>query len=136
MSAPTGHDHRSVSIFAVWTNRVVALKHDPERCVAVFRRDKRENAFARRSCSIKEPKLDDDSTKSHRALVQRGVSGMPQPFNLVLHHQFPALELDYLQIVCGQVQKSFVQFVFENLVLPFKFNEMRQNCHSKPPRLG
>jgi hypothetical protein len=93
MSAPTGYDHRSILIFAVRTNRVVAL-------------------------------------------VQRGVSGMPQPFDLVLHHQLPALELDYLQIVCGQVQKSFVQFVFQNLVLAFKFNEMRQNCHSKPPRLG
>jgi hypothetical protein len=136
MSAPTGYDHRSFLILAVWTTRVVALKHDPEKRVAVFRRDKRENAFARRSCSIKELKRDDEIQPNHRALVQRGVSGMPQSFDLVLHHQLPALELDYLQIVCGQVQKSFVQFVFENLVLPFKFNEMRQNCHSKPPRLG
>jgi hypothetical protein len=69
-------------------------------------------------------------------LVQRGVGGILQPFNLVLYHQLPALELNNLQIVCGQVQKSFVQFVFENLVFAFKFNEMRQNCHSKPPRLG
>jgi hypothetical protein len=28
-----------------------------------------------------------------------------------------------------------VQFVFENLVFTFQFNEMRLNCHSKPPRL-
>jgi hypothetical protein len=29
-----------------------------------------------------------------------------------------------------------MQFVFENLVFPFQFNEMRLNCHTKPPRLG
>jgi len=29
-------------------------EHDPEKCVAVFPRDKRE-AFARRSCSNKKP---------------------------------------------------------------------------------
>jgi hypothetical protein len=28
-----------------------------------------------------------------------------------------------------------VQFVFENLVFAFQFNEMRVYCHSKPPRL-
>src|ERR1700692_1903030 len=28
-----------------------------------------------------------------------------------------------------------MQFVFKNLVFPFKFNEMRLNCHTKPPRL-
>jgi hypothetical protein len=38
------------------------LKHDPEKCAAVFRK---------RSCSIKELKRDDDSTKSHRALARR-----------------------------------------------------------------
>jgi hypothetical protein len=37
------------------------LEHDPEKCVAVFPRDKRV-AFARRSCSIKKLKRDDDST--------------------------------------------------------------------------
>jgi hypothetical protein len=39
------------------------LEHDPERCEAVFPRDKRE-AFARRSCS-------NDSKKNHPALVKR-----------------------------------------------------------------
>jgi hypothetical protein len=33
------------------------------------------------------------------------------------------------------VHESFVQFVFENLMFPFQFNEMRLNCHTKPPRL-
>jgi hypothetical protein len=37
------------------------LQHDPEKCVAVFPRDKR-NAFARRSCSIKNLERDGDST--------------------------------------------------------------------------
>src|SRR6266702_4813472 len=42
------------------------LEHDPEKCPAVFPRDKRK-AFARRSCSIKNLERDDDSTGSHRA---------------------------------------------------------------------
>jgi hypothetical protein len=33
-------------------------------------------------------------------LMQRGAGGMPQAFNLVLDHQFPALEFDNLQIIC------------------------------------
>jgi hypothetical protein len=53
------------------SRRQAKLKHDPEKCVAVFPRDKTPRqtarAFARRSCSIKELKRDDDSTKSHRA---------------------------------------------------------------------
>jgi hypothetical protein len=43
-------------------------EHDPEKWKPVFPRDKRE-AFARRSCSNKEPKRDDDSKKSHPALA-------------------------------------------------------------------
>jgi hypothetical protein len=34
--------------------------HDPEKCEAIF---------PKRSCFIKELKRDDDSTKSHRALM-------------------------------------------------------------------
>jgi hypothetical protein len=59
--------------------RYVALKgllarndrreHDPEKWVPVFPRDKRE-AFARRSCSNKKIERDDDSRKSHPALVK------------------------------------------------------------------
>ena len=44
------------------------LEHDPEKWVPVFPRDKRE-AFARRSCSNKKIERDDDSKKSHPALV-------------------------------------------------------------------
>src|SRR5450756_2398465 len=29
---------------------------------------------------------------------------------------------------------SFMQFAFKNLVFAFQFNEMRLNCHTKPPR--
>jgi hypothetical protein len=39
------------------------LGHDPEKCEAVFPRDKRE-AFARRSCSNNNLKRDDDSSSS------------------------------------------------------------------------
>src|SRR5216683_7807173 len=42
------------------------IEHDPEKCLAVFPRDKRK-AFARRSCSIKNLERDGDSTQSHRA---------------------------------------------------------------------
>jgi hypothetical protein len=55
-----------------------SLEHDPEKAcpaldagwVPVFPRDKRE-AFARRSCSNKKIERDDDSKKSHPALVPR-----------------------------------------------------------------
>src|SRR5262245_61884649 len=43
------------------------LEHDPEKCEAVFPRDKRV-AFARRSCSNNNLKRDDASSQSHRAL--------------------------------------------------------------------
>ena len=43
--------------------------HDPDGWVPVFPRDKRE-AFARRSCSNKKIERDDDSKKSHLALVE------------------------------------------------------------------
>jgi hypothetical protein len=33
-------------------------------------------------------------------LMQRGAGGIPQALNLVLDHQFPALEFDNLQIIC------------------------------------
>ena len=45
-----------------------ALKHDPEKWIPVFPRDKR-GAFARRSCSKKRIVRDDDSKKCHLALV-------------------------------------------------------------------
>ena len=47
--------------------QVRGLKHDPEKWVPVFPRDKRE-AFARRSCSNKKIERDDGSKKSHPAL--------------------------------------------------------------------
>jgi hypothetical protein len=44
------------------------LAHDPEKCAAVFPRDRRV-AFARRSCANKNLERDDGSSQSHRALV-------------------------------------------------------------------
>jgi len=58
-------------------------------------------------------------------LVDRFAGGMLQPLDLVLDHQFAALQLDNLQVVCGKVHERFVQFVFEDLVFTFKFNKMR-----------
>jgi hypothetical protein len=67
------YDHRRVSVLVF---RELLLGHDPEKhalgprpdgWVPVFPRDKRE-AFARRSCSNKKIKRDDDSKKSHPAL--------------------------------------------------------------------
>jgi hypothetical protein len=52
------------------------------------------------------------------ALVQR-FARVSQPLDLVLDHQFSAFQFDYLQIVCGKMHKSFVQFVLENLVFTF-----------------
>jgi hypothetical protein len=34
------------------------------------------------------------------------------------------------------VHESFVQFVFEKFVLPFQFNKMCLNCHSKCKRFN
>jgi hypothetical protein len=69
------------------------------------------------------------------SLVECFVSGVLQPLDLVLHHQFPALQFGYLQVVRRKVDKSFVQFVLKALVFPFQFNEMCLNGHSKPPWL-
>jgi hypothetical protein len=70
----------------------------------------------------------------YQALVQGFARGASQPLDLVLDHQFPALQFDNLQIVRGKMHKCVVQFIFENLVFPFQFNEMRLHCHTKPPR--
>jgi hypothetical protein len=58
-------------------------------------------------------------------LVEGFLGGMSQPLDLILDHQFAALQLDNLQVVCGKVQERFVQLVLENLVFTFKFNKMR-----------
>jgi hypothetical protein len=34
------------------------------------------------------------------------------------------------------MHERFMQFGFENLVFPLKFNEMRLDGHTKPPRLS
>jgi hypothetical protein len=58
-------------------------------------------------------------------LVDRFAGGLLQPLDLILDHQLAALQLDNLQVVCGEVHERFVQFVLENLVFTFKFNKMR-----------
>src|SRR5215475_6934898 len=55
---------------------------------------------------------------------------MLQPLDLVLDHQLPALQLDDFQVICGEMEQSFVQFTFEKLVFAFQFNEMGLYCHS------
>jgi hypothetical protein len=58
-------------------------------------------------------------------LVESFADGMLQPLDLILDHQFAALQLDNLQVVGGKVHERFVQFILENLVFTFKFNKMR-----------
>ena len=79
-------------------------------------------------------KLACSDTLLESRLVECFAGGMLQPLDLVLDHQLSALQLDNLQVVCGKVHERFVQFVFENLVFTFKFNEMRLYCHTKSPR--
>ena len=50
---------------------------------------------------------------------------MLQPLDLILDHQLAALQLDDLQIVCGKVHERFVQFILEDFVLAFQFDQMR-----------
>jgi hypothetical protein len=45
---------------------------------------------------------------SGRQLMQRFAHGMSQPFDLVLDHQFSALQFDNLQIVCGKMHEGIV----------------------------
>ena len=49
--------------------------------------------------------------------------------DLVLEHQLAALEFDNLEVVGGKMLESIVQFVFQNFVFTFQFNEMRLNRH-------
>jgi hypothetical protein len=67
--------------------------------------------------------------------MHRLAGGMSQPLDFVLDHQFSALQFDNLHIVRREVNQSFMQFVFKNFVFAFQFNEMRLNCHTKPPPL-
>ncbi|ABQ38729.1 hypothetical protein BBta_6842 [Bradyrhizobium sp. BTAi1] len=59
---------------------------------------------------------------------------LSQAFDLVLHHEFAALQLGNTQVVSRWMQESFMQFVFKNFMLTLEFNEMRLKGHSKPPR--
>ena len=58
---------------------------------------------------------------------------MPETRDFVLQHQFAALLLDNLKVVGRKMLESIVQFVFQNFVFAFQFNEMRLNCHKKSP---
>jgi hypothetical protein len=77
----------------------------------------------------KSEKLDAISFK----LVEGFVGALSQAFDLVLDHQFAALQFGDVQVVCGKMHERFVQFVFKALVFAFKFNKMRLYCHAKPP---
>jgi hypothetical protein len=65
-----------------------------------------------------------------KTLVERFARGEPEPLDLVLDHQFAALQLDYCQIVGGWMRESLVQFAFQNPMFAFQFNEMRLYCHT------
>src|SRR5258708_38400485 len=65
-------------------------RHDPEKCEAVFPRDKRM-AFARRSCPNKELKRDDDSSQNHRALGKPMTTPLPGGVDCDLHPAVPHL---------------------------------------------
>src|SRR3981189_1453766 len=67
-------------------------------------------------------------------LVESFARGMSQPLDLILDHQLAALQLENLQVVCGKVHESLVQFMFENLVFTFQFKKIRLYCHTKSPR--
>src|SRR5580698_4263286 len=67
-------------------------------------------------------------------LMQRLAGCLFQALNFVLHHQFPALQFDNLQVVGGEMDKSFVQLVLQDLVLTLELNKMRLHTHAKPPR--
>jgi hypothetical protein len=40
--------------------------------------------------------------------VDRLLRGLPQPLDLVLHHQLSTLQLDYFQVICREVEQRFV----------------------------
>jgi hypothetical protein len=62
--------------------------------------------------------------------IRRSVNqGEPKALDLVLDYEFAALEFDNLEIVDGAMLECIVQFVFQNFVFPFQFNEMRLNRH-------
>lgn len=65
--------------------------------------------------------------------MERIAHGLLQPLDLVLDHQFTALQFDDPQIVRGQMPHGIVQFAFQNPMFAFQFNEMRLNCHQKSP---
>jgi hypothetical protein len=67
--------------------------------------------------------------------MKRFARGQLQPLDFVLNHQFSPLQLDDLQVVCGWMGESLVQFAFQNPMFAFQFNEMRLYCHAKSPRL-
>src|ERR1700744_2183320 len=66
--------------------------------------------------------------------MQRLAGCLFQALNFVLHHQFPALQFDNLQVVGGEMDKSLVQLVLQDLVLTLELNKMRLHTHAKPPR--
>jgi hypothetical protein len=71
-----------------------ALEHDPEKLVPVFPRDKRGRGLRGDHAQIKEIERDDDSKKSHHALVDERISppegisvGSSQPPRVINRHR-------------------------------------------------
>jgi hypothetical protein len=62
-------------------------------------------------------------------LMDRRAAFHAHALDFVFDQQLLALQFGNAEIVCGRVIYRFVQFVFENLVLPFKLRKMRLNRH-------
>jgi hypothetical protein len=82
----------------------------PSGWIPVFPRDKRE-AFARRSCSNKKIEQDDDSKKSHPALVvtDRG-RRKPDAHSLMVNRATRSLSPDVLKAILDLVDEFGAQF--------------------------
>jgi hypothetical protein len=84
---------------------------------------------------IKPAQGDATGADLSKTLVERFARCQLQPLDLVLDHQFAAFQLNNVEIVCGWMGESLVQFAFQNPMFTFQFNEMRLYCHATSPRL-
>jgi hypothetical protein len=62
--------------------------------------------------------------------VHAGVSAVPQTLNLVLHQQFFPFEFYDFEVIDRGMGQAIVDFLFERLVLFFKFHKMRLHRHA------
>jgi hypothetical protein len=65
--------------------------------------------------------------------VQSFARDVLQPLDLILNHQFAALEFNDPEIVGRKMPQGIVQLILQKPMFAFQLNEMRFNCHSKSP---